>query len=64
MLDFGCGTGILGIAAHLTGFDKVYAIDTDPVALEIAINNVKINKVSLKRIIISPPREFDRCFLT
>ena len=62
MLDFGCGTGILGIAAHLTGFDKVYAIDTDPVALEIAINNVKINKISLKRIIIFPPREFDRCF--
>ena len=49
MLDLGCGTGILGIAAHLAGFDKVYAIDTDPLALEIAINNVKTNKISLKK---------------
>ncbi len=62
MLDLGCGTGILGIAAHLAGFDKVYAIDTDPLALEIADNNVRTNKIPPKKIIISPPRDFERQF--
>ena len=58
----GCGTGILGIAAHLVGFDEVYAIDTDPLALEIADNNVRTNKIPPKKIIISPPRDFERQF--
>ena len=62
MLDLGCGTGILGIAAYLVGFDKVYAVDTDPLALEIAANNVRVNKIPPEKIMISSPREFDRCF--
>lgn len=62
MLDLGCGTGILGIAAHLVGFDEVYAIDTDPLALEIAGNNASTNKIPAKKIRISSPREFECWF--
>ena len=62
MLDLGCGTGILGIAAHLVGFNKVYAIDTDPLALEIADNNVGVNKIPCEKIMISLPRDFERWF--
>lgn len=36
MLDVGAGSGILGKAAALLGASRVYACDTDPVAVEIA----------------------------
>jgi ribosomal protein L11 methyltransferase len=36
MLDVGTGSGILARAASLLGAGKVYACDTDPVAVEIA----------------------------
>jgi ribosomal protein L11 methyltransferase len=36
VLDVGTGSGILAQAAALLGAEKVYACDTDPVALEIA----------------------------
>jgi ribosomal protein L11 methyltransferase len=36
VLDVGTGSGILAEAAALLGAEKVYACDTDPVALEIA----------------------------
>ncbi len=37
--DFGCGNGIFAIGASLLGAKRVYAIDSDPVALEIAKQN-------------------------
>jgi ribosomal protein L11 methyltransferase len=38
VLDVGTGSGILAQAAGLLGATKVYACDTDPIALEIARN--------------------------
>jgi ribosomal protein L11 methyltransferase len=38
VLDVGTGSGILAHAAGLLGAAKVYACDTDPIALEIARN--------------------------
>jgi ribosomal protein L11 methyltransferase len=38
VLDVGTGSGILAQAAGLLGAGKVYACDTDPVAIEIARN--------------------------
>lgn len=38
--DFGCGTGLLGIAALLLGANKVYFVDSDKEALEICRRNI------------------------
>ncbi len=45
-LDVGTGTGILGIAAALFGVKKVHGIDNDPVAVEVAAENVKKNSLT------------------
>jgi putative methylase len=39
--DLGCGTGIFGIGALILGAEKVYFIDVDSKALEIAKQNKK-----------------------
>lgn len=46
VLDIGTGSGILAIAASKLGASKIYAFDIDPVAVEVAKENVKINNVS------------------
>lgn len=38
--DFGCGTGLLGVAALLLGAGKAYFIDSDEAALAIARKNI------------------------
>lgn len=45
VIDFGCGSGILAIAAAKLGADCTYAIDIDPIALEVCSNNAKKNGV-------------------
>jgi len=46
VLDFGCGSGILGIAALLLGAQKVRAIDNDPQALVATLDNATRNGVN------------------
>ncbi len=46
VLDVGCGSGILGIAALLLGAEKAVGVDIDEVAVRTAIENARINKVS------------------
>lgn len=46
VLDFGCGSGILGISAAVLGAKSVLAIDIDPIAVEESIRNAEINHVS------------------
>lgn len=46
VLDVGTGTGILGIACCLLGRCKVLAIDNDPDATAIALDNVRANQVT------------------
>ena len=45
-IDFGCGSGILAIAAALLGVEKVWAVDIDPQALLATQDNAKKNKVA------------------
>ena len=44
VLDLGCGSGILSIAALLLGAERVDAIDIDPNAVKVATRNVSLNK--------------------
>ena len=46
VIDFGCGSGILGIAALLLGAERVIAIDIDPQALTATKDNAKRNHLS------------------
>lgn len=46
VLDMGCGTGILAIASILLGADRALAVDIDKNAVNIAMENSKINNVN------------------
>ncbi len=46
VLDVGCGSGVLGIAAALFGAARVVAIDIDPIAITVTTENAAINGVS------------------
>lgn len=47
VIDYGCGSGILAIAAALLGAEKVIGIDTDPQALEATRANAQRNGVEI-----------------
>jgi ribosomal protein L11 methyltransferase len=47
VLDAGCGTGVLAIAARRLGHDPVTAIDSDPLAVEATLANARANGVGL-----------------
>ena len=46
VLDFGCGSGVLGIAAALCGASQVVAVDNDPQALLATAQNAERNGVA------------------
>ncbi len=48
VLDVGCGSGILAIAAAKLGFDSVVAFDFDPIAVRVAKRNCQTNRVEKK----------------
>lgn len=50
MVDLGCGSGILSIAAALLGAARVLALDIDPAAVEITSLNAERNGVADKII--------------
>lgn len=45
VVDFGCGSGILGIAALKLGAKRVIGVDIDPQAIEASTANAKRNSV-------------------
>ncbi|MBM88515.1 MAG: 50S ribosomal protein L11 methyltransferase [Gammaproteobacteria bacterium] len=48
IIDFGCGSGVLGIGAAMLGAAKVYAVDNDPQAITATIDNRNRNNTSTK----------------
>ncbi len=48
IIDYGCGSGILAIAAMRLGANKTIAIDIDPQALIASRSNAEINQVELQ----------------
>ena len=47
LLDVGCGSGVLSIAAAKLGFDPVLAIDVDAAAVEATQANAQVNGVRI-----------------
>jgi ribosomal protein L11 methyltransferase len=45
VLDLGCGSGVLAIAAAKLGFGPIVAVDNDPVAVESTMDNLRRNDV-------------------
>ena len=48
VLDFGCGSGILGIAAKVLGASRVMSVDYDPQAISATVENAQENNVELE----------------
>lgn len=48
VLDYGCGSGILAIAAALHGADEVVAVDIDAAAVTATRDNARANGVALQ----------------
>jgi len=49
--DIGCGSGILSIGAVLLGATKVYALDTDPLAVRSTISNRQLNRIKPHQLV-------------
>jgi ribosomal protein L11 methyltransferase len=56
LLDFGCGSGILAIAALKLGARRAIAVDHDPQALEATLENARINAVSEQLTVCEPSK--------
>jgi len=57
LIDYGCGSGILGIAAMLLGATRMIGIDIDPQALQASLDNAQRNHLDTDSIeLLYPPQ--------
>jgi len=52
VLDLGCGSGILSIAALRLGAERAFACDVDPTCVNVAYENAALNGVDRDRYIV------------
>lgn len=52
VVDVGCGSGILSIGAILLGAKQVYAVDTDPLAVDATASNRELNHIDPQRLVV------------
>jgi ribosomal protein L11 methyltransferase len=57
VIDYGCGSGILAIAALKVGAQKVYAVDHDPQAIHATLENADRNSIPQESIVTLYPKE-------
>jgi len=57
VLDFGCGSGILALAACVLGAREVVAVDHDPQALFATLENAAYNSIDPERLRVLRPEE-------
>ena len=53
IVDYGCGSGILAVAALLLGAKHAYAVDIDPQALTACRDNSELNGITQSRLTTS-----------
>jgi len=51
VLDYGCGSGILAIAARKLGAGATDAVDIDPQAVQATADNARVNQVDLQAML-------------
>lgn len=61
VLDFGCGSGILALAALALGAQRVLAIDHDPQAVQAAAENARRNRMAGRMTFASKLDPMSRC---
>ncbi|WP_395374085.1 50S ribosomal protein L11 methyltransferase [Marinicella sp. W31] len=54
VVDFGCGSGILAVAALKLGASKVHCVDIDPQAIQATLMNAETNAVSAGIDVVEP----------
>jgi ribosomal protein L11 methyltransferase len=59
-VDYGCGSGILAVAALKLGVDRVLAVDNDPQALAATRENAARNLIPERALQICLPEEVER----
>lgn len=59
MIDYGCGSGILALAALKLGAQRVYAVDIDAQALTATQSNAALNQITSDQLILKTPDELD-----
>ena len=59
VLDFGCGSGILGVAAKLLGAHRVVCVDHDPQALRATASNAADNGLGESDLTVCNNTDFD-----
>jgi len=52
VLDIGCGSGVLSIAAVRLGHGPVTALDHDPVAIDVTRENAAANGIELEAVVL------------
>jgi ribosomal protein L11 methyltransferase len=57
LLDVGCGSGVLSVAAAKLGFAPISAFDIDEVALQVAAANASANHVAIEVVGALQPAE-------
>ncbi len=57
VIDYGCGSGILGLAALTLGAAHSYCVDIDPQALEATQNNALLNQFDEAKLFIGLANE-------
>tara|TARA_R110002110_G_C13470397_1_gene720550 strand:+ start:32352 stop:33224 length:873 start_codon:yes stop_codon:yes gene_type:complete len=58
-VDYGCGSGILAVAALKLGANKALGVDNDPQALAATRDNARRNGVADQRLPVALPRDVD-----
>lgn len=53
VIDYGCGSGILALAALKLGARKAYGVDIDPQACEASLQNAQLNQISSEQFDIN-----------
>lgn len=57
LIDYGCGSGILALAALKLGAGLVHAVDIDPQALQATQNNALMNQIDAAKLVLHYPEK-------